>query len=155
MQFIPDIPKEFLAAYQEYDREFTLRKTRLGCILGIVMVPLFGGLDFCVFTFDQAISFLPLRLLCSALMAGLYAVLGTGFGKKYYHFQGIVLLFFPSASIAWMIYATEGTASPYYAGLTLVLMILAVVLDWPIWQSIVSVVLVLVLYLTACLFSTA
>jgi hypothetical protein len=45
-------------------------------------------------------------------------------------FQGIVLLFLPSATIAWMIYATEGAASPYYAGLTLVLMVLAVVLDW-------------------------
>ena len=124
MQFTPNIPKEFLAAYREYDREFTIRKTRLGCVLGIVMVPLFGGLDFYVFNHDQALSFLRLRLLCSALMAGLYAVLRTGFGKKYYHFQGIILLFLPSATIAWMVCATEGTASPYYAGLTLVLMVL-------------------------------
>jgi len=153
MPFTANIPKEFLAAYREYDREFTLRKTKLGCVLGIVMVPLFGGLDFYAYQ-DQAPHFLLLRLLCSALMAGLYFVLATPFGKKYYHFQGLVLLFLPSATIAWMVYATEGTASPYYAGLTLVLMILAVVLDWPIWQSIVSVALVLALYLTACLFST-
>ena len=52
-----------------------------------------------------------------------------------------------------MIYATKGAASPYYAGLTLVLMVLAVVLDWTFWQSVVSVVLVLLLYLAACLFS--
>jgi two-component system, sensor histidine kinase PhcS len=155
MQFTPNIPKEFLAAYREYDREFTIRKTRLGCVLGIVMVPLFGGLDFYVFNHDQALSFLRLRLLCSALMAGLYAVLRTGFGKKYYHFQGIILLFLPSATIAWMVCATEGTASPYYAGLTLVLMVLAVILDWTFWQSVVSVVLVLLLYLAACLFSPA
>ena len=88
-------------------------------------------------------------------MAALYFVLRTDFGKKYYHFPGLVLLFLPSATIAWMVYATEGTASPYYAGLTLVLMVLAVVLDWPIWQSIVSVLLVLLLYVAACLFSTA
>jgi two-component system sensor histidine kinase PhcS len=119
------------------------------------MVPLFGGLDFYVFNHDQALSFLRLRLLCSALMAGLYAVLGTDFGKKYYHFQGIILLFLPSATIAWMVCATEGTASPYYAGLTLVLMVLAVVLDWTFWQSVVSVALVLLLYLAACLFSPA
>ena len=154
MQFIPNIPKEFLAGYQEYDREITIRKTRLGCFLGIILVPLFGGLDHYVYP-KQAFSFFLLRLLCSALMAGLYLVLGTNFGKKYYHFQGIVLLFLPSASIAWMIYATEGTASPYYAGLTLVLLILAVVLDWTFWQSVVSVALVLLLYLAACLFSAA
>jgi two-component system sensor histidine kinase PhcS len=148
------IPQEFRAAYQEYDREITIRKTRWGCWLGIVMVPLFGGLDLCVYP-KQAFSFFLLRLLCSALMAGLYLVLKTPFGKKYYHFQGIVLLFLPSATIAWMVYATRGTASPYYAGLTLVLMVLAVVLDWPIWQSIVSVLLVLLLYVAACLLSPA
>ena len=127
MRFTPDIPQEFLAAYQEYDREFTLRKTRLGCILGIVMVPIFGGLDFVAYR-DRAFHFLLPRLLCSGLMAALYFVLRTDFGKKYYHFQGLVLLFLPSATIAWMVCATEGTASPYYAGLTLVLMILAVLL---------------------------
>ena len=146
------IPQEFRAAYQEYDRESTIRKTQLGCIFGILMVPVFGGLDFYVYP-RHAFSFFLLRLLCSTLMAGLYFVLKTPFGKKYYHFQGLVLLFLPSATIAWMVFATEGTASPYYAGLTLVLMVLAVVLDWPIWQSIVSVALVLALYLTACLFS--
>jgi two-component system sensor histidine kinase PhcS len=154
MQFIPNIPTEFLAAYREYDREITIRKTKWGCWLGIVLVPLFGGLDHYVYP-DQALSFFLLRLLCSILMAGLFFVLGTSFGKKYYHLQGGVLLFLPSATIAWMVYATEGTASPYYAGLTLVLMVLAVVLDWPFWQSVVSVALVLLLYLVACVFSAA
>jgi two-component system sensor histidine kinase PhcS len=146
------IPQEFRAAYQEYDRESTIRKTKWGCWLGIVLVPIFGGLDFYVYR-HWALNFFLLRLLCSALMAGLYLVLKTPFGKKYYHFQGLVLLFLPSATIAWMVYATQGTASWYYAGLTLVLMVLAVVLDWPIWQSIVSVVLVLLLYVAACLLS--
>ena len=144
------IPQEFRAAYQEHEREITLRKTRLGCFLGILMVPLFGGLDHYIYP-KQAFSFLLLRLLCSALMAGLYPILATRFGRKHYHLQGLVLLFLPSATIAWMIYATEGAASPYYAGLTLVLMVLAVVLDWTFRQSVVSVLLVLMLYLAASL----
>jgi two-component system sensor histidine kinase PhcS len=144
------IPQEFRAAYQEHEREMTIRKTRLGCFLGIVMVPLFGGLDHYIYP-KQAFSFLLLRLLCSALMAGLYPLLATRFGRKHYHFQGVALLFLPSATIAWMIHATEGAASPYYAGLTLVLMVLAVVLDWTFLQSVVSVLLVLMLYLLASL----
>ena len=144
------IPQEFRAAYQEHEREITIRKTRLGCFLGIVMVPLFGGLDHYIYP-KQAFSFLLLRLLCSALMAGLYPILATRFGRKHYHFQGLVLLFLPSATIAWMIHATEGAASPYYAGLTLVLMVLAVVLDWTFLQSVISVLLVLILYLLASL----
>jgi hypothetical protein len=51
MQFMP---QEFRAAYQEYDRESTIRKTRLGCFFGIVMVPVFGGLDFYVYPADLA-----------------------------------------------------------------------------------------------------
>jgi len=149
---MPLIPQEFLAAYHEYDREITIRKTRLGCLFGIIMVPIFGGLDFYVYR-PQAFEFLLLRFLCSALMAGLYLFLETDFGKKYYHFQGLVLLFLPSALIAWMVYATEGTGSPYYAGLTLVMMVVAVVLDWTLWQSIVSVLLVLALYVAACVLS--
>jgi len=148
------IPQEFRAAYREYDRESTIRKTKWGCLFGIVMVPVFGLLDLYVYK-SQALEFFLLRLLCSALMFGLYFVLKTNFGQKYYHFQGLVLLFLPSATIAWMVFATEGTASWYYAGLTLVLMVLAVVLDWPIWQSIVSVLLVLALYVAACLLSPA
>jgi two-component system sensor histidine kinase PhcS len=148
------IPQEFRAAYREHEREMTIRKTRLGCFLGIVMVPLFGGLDHYIYP-KQALSFLLLRLLCSALMAGLYPILATRFGRRHYHFQGLVLLFLPSATIAWMIYATEGAASPYYAGLTLVLMVLAVVLDWTFLQSVVSVLLVLTLYLLASLPSAA
>ena len=144
------IPQEFRAAYQEHEREITIRKTRLGCFLGIVMVPLFCGLDHYVYP-QIAFSFLLSRLLCSALMAGLYPILATRFGRKHYHFLGVVLLFLPSATIAWMIYATEGAASPYYAGLTLVLMVLAVVLDWTFLQSIVSVLLVLMLYLAVSL----
>jgi two-component system sensor histidine kinase PhcS len=144
------IPQEFRAAYQEHEREITLSKTRLGCFLGIVMVPLFCGLDHYVYP-QHVFSFFLSRLLCSALMAGLYPILGTRFGRKHYHFMGVLLLFLPSATIAWMIYATEGAASPYYAGLTLVLMVLAVVLDWTFLQSVVSVLLVLMLYLLVSL----
>ena len=104
------IPQEFRAAYQQHEREMTIRKTRLGCLLGMVMVPLFGGLDYLVFSHEQAWVFLRLRFLCSALMAGLYPLLGTNLGRKYFRFQGIILLLLPTATIAWMIYSTDGAA---------------------------------------------
>ena len=144
------IPQEFRAAYREHEREITIRKTRWGCFFGIVMVPIFSCLDHYVYPQHER-SFLLIRLLCSALMAGLYPILSTRIGRKYYRFSGILLLLLPSAAIAWMIYTTEGAASPYYAGLTLVLMVLAVVLDWTFLQSVVSVLLVLMLYLTVSL----
>lgn len=149
---MPFVPPEFSSAWQEYDQETTIHKTKLGCFFGIVMVPVFTLLDHAVYP-EHTREFFMTRLLCSALMAVLYFVLGTKFGRQHYHLQGILLLFLPSATIAWMIYETEGATSPYYAGLILVLMVLAVVLDWTFWQSVVCVALVLSLYVAACVFS--
>lgn len=148
------IPQEFFSAWQEYDRGITIRKTRLGCFFGIVMVPIFTLLDHYVYP-QETVAFFWARLLCSVLMAALYFVLGTEFGHKHYHLQGIVLLFLPSATISWMVYREEGSRSPYYGGLILVLMVVAVVLDWPFWQSAVSVSLVVFLYTVACALAPA
>jgi len=147
------VPTEFLEAYRDYDREITIKKTRIGCFIGIVLVPLFTVLDYTHHSYhERALEFLYARLLCSLLMALLYPLLSTKFGRKYYRLQGVILLFLPTATIGWMLWTDDrGAASTYYAGLNLVLMVLAVVLDWTFWQSLVSVLLVLVVYL-ACTF---
>lgn len=144
------VPAEFLDAFQEYDRESAVRKTKLGSLLGIVLVPLFNFLDHFAYPGKQW-TFLLVRLVCAGFMAALYPVLGTRFGRKYYRMQGVLILLVPSATIAWMISDTEGAASPYYAGLILVLMVLAVVLDWTFWQSLGCVILVWLMFLAACL----
>jgi two-component system sensor histidine kinase PhcS len=148
------IPSEFREAYLEHERKLTIRKTRLGCLLGAVFVPLFAVLDPHVYS-DSAGPFLVARLLCSALMLAMYPMIDTKWCRKHYYAIGVVILFIPSATIAWMVYATDGAASTYYAGLILVMMFLAVLLDWTFWQSIASVILVWVLYLLACLLSRA
>jgi signal transduction histidine kinase len=49
-----------------------------------------------------------------------------------------------------MIYATEGAASPYYAGLNVVLLVLAYVLHWTFRESLSTSSLVIALYFAAC-----
>ena len=44
-----------------------------------------------------------------------------------------------------------GTASPYYAGINLVLLMVAFVLRWTFWESLIAVVLALSIYMAACL----
>jgi signal transduction histidine kinase len=146
------VPPEFRTAYLEHERELTIRKTKWGCLLGAIFVPLFSGLDFIIYQ-PLAHKFLLARLACSLMMMALYPAIGSPFGRKHFRLLGVVILFFPASTIAWMVYATEGAASPYYAGLILVMMFLAVLLDWTFWQSVASVVLVWVLYLMACRFS--
>jgi two-component system, sensor histidine kinase PhcS len=144
--------REILDAYREHERALTISKTRLGCAIGIVLVPFFTLLDQLVYP-QHVPFFFKLRVGCSAVMALLYPLLGTALSRKYFRVQGLVLLALPTICISWMIYEvgrTDGDiATPYYAGLNLVLMVLAVVLDWVFWQSLVAVVFVIGSYLLA------
>ncbi len=139
---------QILKAYREHDREMTIRKTRVGCILGLILYPFFNILDHLVYP-ERAKEFLALRLTVSAVMAVLYPLFGTRIGRQYHRLHGLILLTVPSVGIAYMIHATDGGNSTYYAGLTFVLMFLAVVLDWTFIQSVAAVSIVLLLYLTA------
>ncbi len=143
-------PKEIAQAYLEYDRQETISNFKVACALGIVLMPAGFLLDSFVYHV-QAIYFLKLRILCSLLIALFLVLLLTPLGRKYYRFQGVTLFMLPASFIAWMIFATEGAASPYYAGLNLVLLVLAFVLHWTFRESLTASSLVLILYLGACL----
>ena len=87
---------------------------------------------------EQAVYFLELRLLCSALIAIFLATLLTQFGRQHYRFFGIILFMLPAFFISWMIYITDGARSPYYAGLNLVLLVMGFVLHWTFWESFIA-----------------
>src|SRR6185295_7665788 len=94
--------------------------------------------------------FFVLRCFSSLLIAIFYATLLTPLGRKHYRVQGVTLFMIPASFIAYMIYYTEGDGSPYYAGLNLVLLVLAFVLHWTFRESLTASALVFALYLAAC-----
>ncbi len=146
--------REIAEEHREHERALTISKTRWGCIIGIVLVPMFTVLDRLVYE-EHVVFFLKLRIACSLMMAALYPLLGTRLSRKFFRLQGLVLLSLPTICISWMIYTVKDPPnSPYYAGLTLVLMVLAVVLDWTFWQSVAGVLIVLLSYLIACTLRT-
>lgn len=140
---------EVQSAFREQERKLTIRKTRLGCLIGFFLVPAFSVLDHFVYHKEVG-RFLWIRVICAALLLLAVPLFRTRIGQKYYQVQGVVLLMLPAISIAWMIAVTTGPSSPYYAGLNLALMILAVVLAWTFWQSMTAVTLILFLYLATC-----
>lgn len=144
-----NIAPEILAAYHEHDRDISIRKIRLGCFLGILMVPGFAVLDYFVYP-EELLLFLSLRLGCSILIALFYQLLRTRVGQEQYRAFGVTLVMLPASCISLMIYLKGGAESPYYVGLILVLMVLAVVLDWTLRESFWAVTLVLSVYLVAC-----
>jgi signal transduction histidine kinase len=140
---------EVREAFAEYDRQETIYNFKVASIVGMILMPLGIPMDYYMYP-ALAPRFLQLRFECSALIGVFLGLLLTPSGQRYYRFQGILLFMVPASFIAWMIHMSpDGAASPYYAGLNLVLLVLAFLLHWTFRESLAAAALVLVLYIAA------
>lgn len=146
-------PTELREAFAAYERRVRVNNYKVGCILAFIFMPAGATLDYFVYNspgHSHLFEFLKLRLLCSALLGVIWFCLHKGIGLRFYRVLGFFVAFLPMAFISWMIYATDGPNSPYYAGLNLVMLGAAILLRWTLLDSILVFVLSLVTYLTAC-----
>lgn len=137
-------------SFAKYDQRVTINNIQLGCLLGMVLMPAGVILDFFVYR-EQVLTFLELRILCSILIGLFWLFVRTPAGRGNYRFLGILLAMFPAFFIALMILIREGAASPYYAGLNLVLLVVGFILHWTVKESLVATMAVIGLYLVACI----
>jgi signal transduction histidine kinase len=142
-------PEEVKKAFTEYDRRVILNNVKIGCFLGVLLMPAGMVLDFAVYP-SEVYQFLKLRLLCSALIGLFWAIVISPIGQKHPRKLGVLLAMFPAFFISWMVYAKEGSNSPYYAGLNLVLLVVGFVLHWTFYESLVAVSMVMLMYIGAC-----
>ena len=141
--------QEIREAFAEYDRRAIMYNVIVGCIIGIVLSPSGSLLDIYVFK-QQFGYFLKLRLLCSLLIAFFWAIVITPFGRRHPRKFGVLLAFIPAFFICWMINKTTGVHSPYYAGLSLVLLVVGLVLHWTFVESLIVVSVIIAMYIVAC-----
>ena len=90
------------AAFEQYDTQMNLANVRLGCYLGMVLMPAGFFLDWFVYH-EKALGFLALRLVCSALIGLFLLALKTGEGKRRSRQIGICLAMLPALFISAMI----------------------------------------------------
>ncbi len=136
-------------AFLNYQRETRIHNTKVGCWLAFVLMPAGSVLDYFVYP-GSFFHFFKLRLLCSFLILLDRVFLETPWGKKYFNLPGFILVFLPTFFISWMIGATQGAASPYYAGLNLVLLALGFVLHFTFIENLMAGVMVIINYALAC-----
>ncbi|HET6251644.1 MAG TPA: ATP-binding protein [Tepidisphaeraceae bacterium] len=108
-------------AYGVFLRGLRLRQAKIGYLLPLALVPAALSLDY--FVYPEMLG--PLtksRLLCNLALFPCYVLLFTRWGPKNLFWLGNLWLMAPMVVICWMIYASEGSASPYYAGLNLVML---------------------------------
>ncbi len=139
---------EILQAFNAYEARERISNTKVGCALVVALMPAGSTLDYFVYR-DELWPFFMIRLICSACAAGIWLYLFTELGRKSSKWLGVIVPLLPVVFIAGMIVVKEGFASPYYAGLNLVLLAIGAVLHWTLMESIVAVLLVLMIYIAA------
>jgi signal transduction histidine kinase len=138
-----------LQTYADYERQITTRHLEVGCVLVMALMPVGVVLDYFVYH-DKVWYFFGLRLVCAVLEGLVLAFMRTGLAQKVHRVLGLVVALLPVSFICWMIAVTEGAASPYYAGLNLILLAIAFVLRWSVGLSLVALILFVAMYLAAC-----
>ena len=141
---------EFWEAFLANEREVRISTGRLACALVFVLMPLGIVLDYFVYP-GHMVEFLELRLLCSLLVMGVWSLHSTAIARKHYPVVGLPIVILPAFFITWMVYET-GSASPYYAGLNLILLAVSAVGHWSMLETFLAVGSVIVMYLASCVF---
>jgi signal transduction histidine kinase len=143
------IQAQVLQTYAEYEHQITARHLEIGCYLVMALMPAGVVLDHYVYP-DKAGFFFLLRLFAAVLALGLWGLLRTDLSRKIDWLLSLTIALIPAFFISWMIYATEGPESPYYAGLNLVLLSIALVMRWSVDLSVTASLIVIAMYFGAC-----
>jgi signal transduction histidine kinase len=141
--------RNLAGAYHQADLDFRLQESRVGFILVLVCVPLGVALDALVYP-DLWRPLLVSRVVCDLVAAPLFAILFARWGRRWVNALGLVWPLLPVVTIAWMIYAAEGVASPYYAGLNLVLLAACLLMPYTLVEALGLCLATIGVYLLAC-----
>jgi signal transduction histidine kinase len=141
--------RNFAEAFAVHEQRQRIYTGKVACLLVIFLMPVGFCLDYFVYPSHLQL-FLAVRILTSFLACGLLYLHFTEFGSKHYRLLGVPIALLPAAGIAWMIYSTEGPASPYYAGLNLIVLAVSVVVRFNRIESVAAVGGIFLLYFATC-----
>ncbi|MHB8765062.1 MAG: ATP-binding protein [Deferrisomatales bacterium] len=137
------------SAYLEADRDVRLRLARVGCLFAITLMPAGSSLDYFVYP-ELLWPIFRIRMVSVFWAAAVLGVLYTPVGRRYVRLWGVLWVLVPAGAIAWMVYASQGSASPYYAGLNIAMIAVCMLMPWTFWEAVVTCATIIALYLAAC-----
>ncbi len=140
----------FWSSYAKADRDLCVRHARIGCLLAFIFVPLGSSLEYFIYP-DLLWTILVVRLLCALAILPIWFALGHPWGRRHVDVLGSLWPLVPAASMVWMIAISEGWASPYYAGLNLVIAVTGILMPYTRRQAMMICMLVIAGYVVACL----
>lgn len=137
-------------AFEKSELEgFRLEFSRLCLLIGVLLVMLGVGLDYNNYP-ERLWEFAAARLLTSACMLAVYALLYTDWGKKNVRNLTWLWLFIPQIMICGMVADTEGGRSAYAMGLHLAVFAAGSLIPFGLLQSFIFSIATLACYALAC-----
>lgn len=146
----PRAPAELLAAFDERDRDVRLQASKVAHVLIGVLMLAGTSLDHLVYP-ELAGEFFGMRLWVALFSAAALALHYTGFVRRNVRWFAMLAPLLVNAVISWMVLRSEGPASPYYAGLNLVLVGIGVLVPWSFGEALLACAFTLAAYVSACL----
>lgn len=140
-------------AYHEFDRGLRISRAKVGYMLSLLLVPAGVTLDYFVYP-DLKWPILRARLMCDLALVPWFVLACTPFGHRYIRLLDKPCAILPSLAICWMIYASEGAVSPYYAGLNLIMVGVCLVMPYTTREGMLFCAIIAAVYAAACLLHT-
>jgi two-component system sensor histidine kinase PhcS len=136
--------------YQEQLANFRLAYSRTGCLVSSVLI--LGGVTLdAAFYPDRQWPLFIIRAIVTLLSLGVLWTLYSALGRRLVRALTLAWLALPQFMICWMIYSTQGAASPYVFGLSLALYAAGIIMPIGFLQSISLGALTCFGYAAACL----
>lgn len=130
------------------ERHATLKNQRLVTILIVTMVPSYAILDYFAYP-DHFTTFVILRGICTLAAAFAYWASTTQWGRTNYRIFTVALPLIPAFFISLMVFISGDPGTPYYAGLTLVIVAVGFVFHWTYREALISTICIFVMFFAA------
>lgn len=136
---------EYLAA----DNALRLRNLKIGFLLTLFFVPAGNCLEWFVYR-DKIWEFFLIRLLFDVVQLPIFLLLFFPIGKRHIKLLCHVWPLIPVSMVSWLIYRSEGSVSPYYAGLNLMIIVACFLIPFTWAESMFYCSMTLLTYVIAC-----
>ncbi len=138
-------------AYITYKKEKALVLAKVACFLIFTLVPLFAFLDY--FVNPQYFKeLLIIRVVCSVSTIVLFILTFASKGRHYGLVIEMAAFLIVGLSISFMVRFVGGYESPYYAGLNLVFLGIAILVPWGIRESLILCCVIYASYILPIIF---
>ena len=137
--------REFL----ETENNLRHRNLKIGFLLTLFFVPAGNCLEWFVYR-DYIVEFLTTRLVFDVFQLPLFALLFLPIGERQVKVLSHIWPLIPVIMVSWLIYRSEGSVSPYYAGLNLMIIVACFLIPFTWLEALFYCTMTLLTYVIAC-----